>query len=211
MYIFYFLTSKLLIDIIIIIIIIIKVSTVGEDSDCFKTVTYRNTRTTGAPAVITVEDRRQPLVGLRNSASLPINSKRERLKARFFTRFSPEVTADYVKKALKKQLSLQKLVCTRHKSKFNTYASFRVSGIEDEFPLITNTDVWLTGCLIAPFMVNSPLKRFTPQVHPSLETQFSPIVLVGSAEVAVMPPNNGFEPQRFRYFFIKMSGDLEQM
>jgi hypothetical protein len=50
--------------------------------------------------------------------------------------------------------SLKKLVCTRLETKFNTYACFNISVIEDEFPLISNTGVWPMGYLIAPFYGN---------------------------------------------------------
>jgi hypothetical protein len=88
---------------------------------------------------------------VRNSASLPIVSKRERSKALFVSRFSPEVMAADVEKSLKEQLSLKRLVCTRLKTKFNAYASFHILVHEEDFPLINNTGVWPNGCLIAPF------------------------------------------------------------
>jgi hypothetical protein len=106
-----------------------------------KTVTYREKTTGGAPAVITVTHRRQPLVGARNSASLPVITKEQRFRAPSFSRFSPEVTADDVEKSLKEQLSIKNLVCKRLKTKFSTYASFHVSVIEDEFSLISNNGV----------------------------------------------------------------------
>jgi hypothetical protein len=65
-------------------------------------------------------------------------------------RFSSEVTADDAEKSLKKLISLKKLVWIRLETKFNTYSSFHVSVIDDEFPLINDIDVWPTGCLIAP-------------------------------------------------------------
>jgi hypothetical protein len=88
---------------------------------------------------------------VRNSASLPIVSKRERSKALFVSRFSTQGTAADVEKSLKGQLSLKKLVCTRFKTKFNAYASFHISINEEDLPLINNTGVWPNGCLIAPF------------------------------------------------------------
>jgi hypothetical protein len=100
-----------------------KLSTAEEDSDGFKTVTYRKKTTMGAPAVVTVKHRHMLLNTVRNSASLPSVSKKERFKALFVSRFSPEVTADDVEKPLKEQLSLQMLVFTRLKAKFKTYAS----------------------------------------------------------------------------------------
>jgi hypothetical protein len=47
-----------------------QVSTVEKDCVGFKTVTYRKTTTTGALTVMSVEHRRQPLIGVRNSVSL---------------------------------------------------------------------------------------------------------------------------------------------
>jgi hypothetical protein len=125
-----------------------KVCAFEEDSDGFKTVTYTEKTTTGAPVVITVEHRREPLVGVRNSASVPVVSKKERFNAFFVSRFSPEVIADDVEIL---------------ETKLNTYPSFRVSVIEDEFPLINNIDVWPAGCQIASF--NG--KLIPDQVYPS--------------------------------------------
>jgi hypothetical protein len=73
------------------------------------------------------------------------------MKAIFVSRFFPDVTTDDVVTSLKEQLSLKKLVCTRLKTKFSTYASFHVSVLEDEFPLINNTGIWPAGCVIDPF------------------------------------------------------------
>jgi hypothetical protein len=56
---------------------------------------------------MTVKHRRQPLIGVGNSVSLPINSKKERFKILSVSRFRPEVTADDVEKFLKEQLSLK--------------------------------------------------------------------------------------------------------
>jgi hypothetical protein len=72
---------------------------------------------------------------------LPVISKKERTKALFVSRFSPEVTAEDVHKSLKEQLSLKKLVCTRLKTKFISYASFHISVMEDEFSLINDVGV----------------------------------------------------------------------
>jgi hypothetical protein len=104
------------------------------------------------------------LIGMTNSGSLPIITKTERCKALFVSRFSPEATGDDVEKFLKEQLRLKKLVCTRLKTKFNTYASFHVEVTDDEFSLINSTDVWPIGCLIAPFYG----KLTTDQVHSCL-------------------------------------------
>jgi hypothetical protein len=48
----------------------------------------------------TVKSRPQPLIGFRNSASLPTVLKMERTKAIFVSQFSPVVTSDNVEKSL---------------------------------------------------------------------------------------------------------------
>jgi hypothetical protein len=90
-----------------------KVSIVEEESDGFETVANKKKTTTGAPAVITDKHRRQPLVGVLNSASIPILSKKQRFRALFVSRFSVEVTADDVEEFLKEQSSLKKLIRIR--------------------------------------------------------------------------------------------------
>jgi hypothetical protein len=66
----------------------------------------RKKKPTAAPEVNIVKHR-QPLIRVRNSASLPIILKKERSKAIFVSRFCPKVTADEVEKSLKEQLSLK--------------------------------------------------------------------------------------------------------
>jgi hypothetical protein len=139
-----------------------------SNTDGFKTVTYRSkTQAKTPPANIasatTVKHRRQPLIGVRNSSSLPVIAKKERMKALFVSRFSPEVTAEEVCKSLKEQLNLNKLACTRLKTKFNSYSSFHIAVTEDEFSLINDTGVWPAGCLIAPYFGKlSPDQVYTP-------------------------------------------------
>jgi hypothetical protein len=50
-----------------------------------------------------------------------------------------------------KSIESKKLVCTRLKTKFNSYSFFHISVTEDEFPLINSTGVWPSGCLIVPY------------------------------------------------------------
>jgi hypothetical protein len=61
------------------------------------------------------------------------------------------VSASDIEKSLKEQLKLTSLVCSRLKSKFDSYASFHVSVSEDDFPLTNNSGIWPSGCLIALF------------------------------------------------------------
>jgi hypothetical protein len=120
------------------------------DPDGFKTVTYRENTVINTPpaeisAVNKVKPRRQPLISVSNSLSLPVISKPERSKSLFVSRFIPEVTPDDVYTSLKEQFSLKKLVCTKLNIKFNSYSSFHISVTEDEFALINNIGVWPSG------------------------------------------------------------------
>jgi hypothetical protein len=137
------------------------------DPDGFKTVTYRRKATSSTPpaevAVNKVKPRRQPLIGVSSSISLPVITKPERSKALFVSRFSPEVTADDIYKTLKEELSLKRLVCNKLKTECNSYSSFHISVTEDEFSVINNTGVWPSGCLIAPYYDKlTPDQMFTP-------------------------------------------------
>jgi hypothetical protein len=67
------------------------------------------------------------------------------------SRFSPEVTTADIERSLNEQLKLKSLSCIRLKTKFNSYASFHISVVEDDFQLINNTGVWPSGCLIAAY------------------------------------------------------------
>ncbi|PNF20526.1 hypothetical protein B7P43_G05329, partial [Cryptotermes secundus] len=99
------------------------------------------------------------------------------VEAFFVSRFSPEVTADDVHKSLKEQLSLKNLVCTRLRTKFNTYASFHITVTEEEFSLINDVGVWPSGCLIAPYYGKlAPDQVFTP-AHPKPECLMLPLNL----------------------------------
>jgi hypothetical protein len=89
-------------------------------------------------------------IGARNS-SLPVVQKRARSKSLLVSRFSPDITVTDVESSLRDQLQLASLICTRLKTKHNSYASFHISVSEDDFHLINNTDVWPNGCLIAPY------------------------------------------------------------
>jgi hypothetical protein len=81
--------------------------------------------------------------------SLSVVAKRVRTKSLFVSRFSTDVTSTDIDKSLNEQLKLTSLTCTRLKTKFNSYASFHISVVQDDFHLINNTSVWPSGCLIA--------------------------------------------------------------
>jgi hypothetical protein len=161
------------------------------DAGGFKTVSNRKKTVINTPpaeiyAVNEVKPRRQPLIGVISSLSLPVISKAERFKALFVSRFSLDVTADDVHKSLKEQLSLKKLVYTKLKTKFNSYSSFHISVTDDEFALINNISVWPSGCLIASYYGKlTPDQTFTP----STPEAGAPAVTINSAANAA--GNNG--------------------
>jgi hypothetical protein len=125
------------------------------EPDGFTTITHRKKIAISTPPAeniaAKVKPRRQPLIGVSSLISLPVIAKPVRSKALFVSRFSPKVTADDVHKTLKEQLSLKRLVCTKLKTKLNTYSSFHILVMEDDFSQINNTDVCPSGCLIAPY------------------------------------------------------------
>jgi hypothetical protein len=94
---------------------------------------------------------RTPLFGNRSGSSLTTVPKKVRTKALFVSRFSPEVTSADVEEYLKEQLELAFLKCTKLKTKYSSYSSFHISGSEDDFYLVNNTNVWPIGCLITPY------------------------------------------------------------
>jgi hypothetical protein len=82
------------------------------DPDGFTTVKYRGKIPASTPPDVTsaatkVKPCRQPLIGVRNSASLPVVVKKERMKALFVSRFSPEVAADDGRKSLENNYTLK--------------------------------------------------------------------------------------------------------
>jgi hypothetical protein len=119
--------------------------------DGFITVTHKKKSNQVTSVITSIKQHRQPLIGVRNCVSLPVVSKKERSKALFILCFSPEVVTVEVEKSLREQLSLNRLVCARLRTKFNSYASLHVLVNEDDFPLDNSTGVWPNGCLLAPF------------------------------------------------------------
>jgi hypothetical protein len=135
------------------------------------------------------------MIGVRSSSSLPVVEKKVRMKSLFVSRFSPDVTATDAEKSLKDQLQLASLVCTRLRTKYNSYSSFHISVTEDDFHLINNTGVWPNGCLIAPFYGRlSPDQIFTVESQtasrPPTPCPLSPLPL-GRREGYVNNVNSG--------------------
>ena len=94
---------------------------------------------------------RPAMVGARNSSCLPVTTKKPKLKSLFISRLGPDVSASDVETYLQGHLKLASLTCTKLKTKFNSYSSFHVSVMEDDFLLVNDSAAWPNGCLIAPF------------------------------------------------------------
>jgi hypothetical protein len=85
---------------------------------------------------------------------------------------------------LKEELSLKNLVCTRLKTKFNSYASFHIFVNKDKLPLITNTSMWPNGCVITPFY-----GKLTPDQVGSSSSPAKPISVGAPLAADVMSPS----------------------
>jgi hypothetical protein len=123
---------------------------------------------------IAAKSHKSTTIRVRSSSSLPIVAKKIRSKVLFVSGFSPQVTASDIEKSLREQLKLASLTCTRLKTKFYSYASFHVSASKDDFPLINNTGVWPSGCLIAPFYGRLSADQIYSVVNSDLPRPFSP-------------------------------------
>ena len=104
-----------------------------------------------ATKVVVNNKNNHPLLGVRNSSSIPMAQLKPRKKSLFVSRFDPSVQAETIKTSLIEQIKLESLECVRLKTKKQGYASFHISVKEEEFPLLNNSTVWSTGCLILPF------------------------------------------------------------
>nr|CAD7201566.1 unnamed protein product [Timema douglasi] len=94
---------------------------------------------------------RKLLTGNKTATDLQTVNRVFKKKSLFVTRFSPEISSLAIQSYLTKELNLDYLVCSKLKTKFNSYSSFHISVKEDDFPMINNGDIWPSGCLIAPF------------------------------------------------------------
>nr|CAD7585550.1 unnamed protein product [Timema genevievae] len=94
---------------------------------------------------------RKLLTGNKIATDLQTVNKVFKKKSLFVTRFSPEVSSLAIQSYLTKELNLDYLVCSKLKTKFNSYSSFHISVKEDDFPMINISDIWPSGCLIAPY------------------------------------------------------------
>jgi hypothetical protein len=79
-----------------------------------------------AAVTSTTKKPRVTMIGVKNSSSLSGVQKSVCMKSLSVSRFFPDVTATVVEKSLQEQLQLASLVCTRLKTKHNSYNSFHL-------------------------------------------------------------------------------------
>jgi hypothetical protein len=124
-----------------------------SDGDFVTVVRKKRINTSPVNSAVVANTTKKPriaMIGVRSSSSLSVVQKRVHRKSHFVSLFSPEVTASDVENSLKEQLQLASLTYTRLKTEHNSYASFHVSVVDDDFHL-NNTGVWPNGCLIASY------------------------------------------------------------
>jgi hypothetical protein len=93
----------------------------------------------------------------------------------FVSHFSPDSFLIFY---LEGQLKLFATTCNRLRTKFKTYASYHFLVSEEDSPLINRTEVWLNGCLIAPFFGHLNHDKIyisdTPTFSPALQKPDDP-------------------------------------
>ncbi|GBM27108.1 hypothetical protein AVEN_189878-1 [Araneus ventricosus] len=88
--------------------------------------------------------------GARKDSGLKIVGKMPKRKAIFLSRLGPETTVNDITNFLA-PLNLKFLQCHRLKTKYQTYASFRLDVYENDLKQLLDSKVWPEGCLIAEF------------------------------------------------------------
>jgi hypothetical protein len=138
-------------------------ATDNQESDSFITVSRKKKEhhPSSIPSGVPNPPRRTrtPLFANKSGSSLSVVPKMVRIKALFVSRFSPDVTSADVEQSLKDQLELTSLTCTKLKTKFNSYSSFHIAVSEDDFHLISNTEVCPIDCLIVPYYGHLDLEQ----------------------------------------------------
>ncbi|XP_063242139.1 uncharacterized protein LOC134542114 isoform X3 [Bacillus rossius redtenbacheri] len=126
------------------------------DSTPFTLVEHRrksNTRDT-SDIKRSTEMKKTPMkIGILNISTLKMLPKPapKRMKALFVTRFDPSVQEQEIVEYISSELNLDHIKVTKMKTKFNSYASFHVQVLEEDFSRINNIVFWPSGCLISPF------------------------------------------------------------
>jgi hypothetical protein len=80
------------------------------------------------------------MIGVQKNSMLPVITKKAKSKY-FLSHFSPDITPEDIQKSLEEQLKLSFTICTRLKTKFNTYASLHTSTNRKNFLPVNKTGV----------------------------------------------------------------------
>lgn len=88
--------------------------------------------------------------------SSSISSARRPRKSLFVTRLHPDTSSENVCELLASVTEVTCFVCTRLRSKFDTYSSFHIAVDDDKLDVISDAELWPEGCLFRPFY--GPLK-----------------------------------------------------
>jgi hypothetical protein len=72
---------------------------------------------------------------LRNSSCLCLMPKKPKLESLFISRLGPDISASGAHSVLHGYLNLPSLTCTKLRTIYNSYSSFHMSVMEDNFPL----------------------------------------------------------------------------
>ena len=86
------------------------------------------------------------MYGVGNNLPLPVASRKVKTKALLVSCFSSDFSTRHIEHTLKEQLEI---LIVMLKTKFNTYAPFHTSVMEEDVPLIYSTRVWAGRCLTA--------------------------------------------------------------
>lgn len=92
-----------------------------------------------------------PLRGTRLSSSLRTVVKTQK-KAFFITRLDPGTQPGEIERFLKDEFSIEFVVCTRLRTKFDSYSSFHVLVNKNDFDKLNHDEVWPEGILATPYL-----------------------------------------------------------
>lgn len=111
--------------------------------------------TTSNSAIIKRKRSTKFTIGQNNSK---IDLVKPKMKAIFVTRFNTDVQEKDISNLLENN-NFKTLNCIRLKTKYNSYNSFRVEVVEEDFEKLCDPNVWPTGTFLSPFY--GPLRKET--------------------------------------------------
>jgi hypothetical protein len=99
-------------------------------------------------AIATSTQKAKPVIGTRVSARLIV--KNSRMRKVFVTGLNPETSEEDMESYLKDELNIQ-AKCHKLKTRYDTYASFKIEAQCSSDTDILNPDMWPKGLLVKPF------------------------------------------------------------